>query len=138
MTTPTYKQSVKDKSWRSIWEHAVVSLTSKRSASRMLDEAYLNKLSRFVESKSGWMMDSHEELNCQQYVNLSYGQKTPEQLKVAFFCGPEPENDVEVLLSLGVRLENMFAFEKKEEEFEKAVMALRGKYPQQRLFSFFL
>lgn len=131
----TYKQSVKDKSRRSIWTHAVESLTSKRSDARMLDNAYLNKLSRYVESKSGWLMDSLEESNYQQFVDLSYGQKAPEQLKVAFFCGPEPENDVEVLLSLGVRLENMFAFEKKEEEFEKAVIALRGKYPQLKIFN---
>lgn len=78
MTTPTYKQSVKDKSRRCIWEHAVLSLTSKRSASRVLDNTYLNKLFRFVESRSGWMMDPCEKLNYQQYVDLSYGQKTPE------------------------------------------------------------
>lgn len=41
----TYKQSVKDKSRRGIWTHAVESLTSKRSESRILGEAYLTSLS---------------------------------------------------------------------------------------------
>lgn len=135
MTAPTYKQTVKDKSRRCIWEHAVASLTSKRSESRVLDKTYLNKLSRFIESISERRIDPLVELSYHQYVDVSYGQKAPEQLKIAFFCGPEPENDVEALLSLGLKLENMFAFEKKEENFEQAVTALRGKYPQLKIYN---
>lgn len=131
----TYKQSVKDKSRRSIWTHAVESLTSNRSESRMLGGAYLTNLSNYVENKSGWRINPSEFSNYLKFVDSTYGQKTPDLLKVAFFCGPEPENDVEVLLSLGVRLENMFAFERERAEFIKAVSALRGKYPQLKIYN---
>lgn len=133
--TTTYKQTIKYKSRKTIWKHAVESLTSKRKESHMLDNAYLNKLSDYVESKSGWMLDSYELINYLQFVDISYGKKTPDLLKVAFFCGPEPENDVEELLSLGVRLENMYAFERDKDEFRKAVTALRGKFPQLKIYN---
>lgn len=131
----TYKQSVKEKSRRSIWKHAVATLTSKRKESRMLDAVYLTKLAEFVEKKSGWMIDHFLWSDYLHFVDLSYGPKSAEELKVAFFCGPEPENDVEVLLSLGVRLENMYAFELGKDEFEQAVSALRGKYPQLKIYN---
>lgn len=131
----TYKQSVKDKSRKGIWTHAIESLTSMRSESRILGKTYLTNLSNYVKTKSGWKINPKEFSNYLQFIDSAYGQKTPELLKVAFFCGPEPENDVEVLLSLGVRLENMFAFEKEEEEFAQAVMALRGKYPQLKIYN---
>jgi len=131
----TYKQTTKDKSRKTIWKHAVESLTSKREESRMLNKEYLTKLSGYVESKSGWMLDPFELTNFLQFVDISYGQKTPDLLKVAFFCGSEPENDVETLLTLGVRLESMYAFERDKDEFKKAVLALRGKYPQLKVFN---
>lgn len=131
----SYKQGVKDKSRRSIWEHSVASLTSKRKESHILDSAYLSKLAEFVEEKSGWMIDPFLWSDYLHFVDLSYGQKTAEELKVAFFCGPEPENDVDVLLSLGVRLENMYAFELGKEEYKQAVAALRGKYPQLKIYN---
>ena len=125
----TYKQSVKEKSRRSIWEHAVATLTSKRKEARMLDAVYLTKLAEFVEKKSGWMIDPFLWSDYLHFVDLSYGPKSAEELKVAFFCGPEPENDVEVLLSLGVRLENMYAFELGKDEFKQAVSASLRKHP---------
>lgn len=131
----TYKQTIKEKSRRSIWEHAVSSLTTNRSDSRILDKAYLKNLAGYVERNSGWSINLLEFQNYLQFLDVVYGKKTPEELKVAFHCGPEPENDVEVLLSLGVRLENMFAFEKEKNEFGKAVSSLRGKYPQLKIFN---
>lgn len=134
-TETTYKQSVKDKSRKSIWTHAVESLTSRRDSSRMLDKAYLLNLLGYVECKIGGILDSVDWLNYLLFLDNTYGQKTPDLLKVAFFCGPEPENDVEVLLELGVRLENMFAFERDKKEFKRAVSALRGKYPQLKIYN---
>ncbi|MBQ3691693.1 MAG: hypothetical protein II937_17735 [Bacteroidales bacterium] len=130
----TYKQDIKDKSRKLIWKHAVESLTSNRHESRMLNEEYLKNLSNYVVSKSRQDLDSTELASYFQFIDISYEAKTPKMLKVAFFCGPEPENDVEVLLSLGVRLENMFAFESDKDEFQKAVSSLRG-YPQLKIYN---
>lgn len=130
----TYKQEVKDKSRTIIWQHAVESLTKKRDEARVLNKGYLYKLSNFVEKKSGRIIDPLELCNYHRFLDITYGQRSPEELKVAFFCGPEPENDVDVLLSLGVRLENMYAFEQGKDEFKLAVEALRGKYPQLKIY----
>ena len=132
--TATYKQEIKDKSRTQIWQHAVESLTKKRDETRILNKTYLAKLSAYVENKSGRIIDPIELYNYNRYLDISYGQRGPDELKVAFFCGPEPENDVQVLLSLGVRLENMYAFEQGKDEFKQAVEALRGKYPQLKIY----
>lgn len=95
----------------------------------------MTKLSGFVEAKIGREIDPAVLQDFFSFLDLSYGKKNANELKVAFFCGPEPENDVEVLLSLGVRLENMFAFELENIEFNQAVGALRGKYPQLKIFN---
>ncbi|MBR1541211.1 MAG: hypothetical protein IJ628_01215 [Bacteroidaceae bacterium] len=130
----TYKQPIKEKSRKAIWQHAVESLTVNRSESRILNTNYLNNLKDFVAGKAGQSIPSVEWSNYLKYIDITYGGKKPEELKVAFFCGPEPENDVEVLLSLGIRQENMFAFELDKGEFARAVTALRGKYPQMKLY----
>lgn len=130
----TYKQAVKDKSRTLIWQHAVESLTKKRDEARLLNSAYLSKLTGFVEQESGRIIDPLELYNYHHFLDITYGSRNVEELKVAFFCGPEPENDVDVLLSLGIRLENMYAFEQGKDEFKQAVEALRGKYPQIKLY----
>lgn len=130
----TYKQEVKEKSRTIIWQHAVESLTKKRNEARVLNNDYLSKLSDFVEKRSGRIIDPWELNNYHHSLDIAYGQRRVEELKVAFFCGPEPENDVDVLLSLGIRLENMYAFEQGKEEFKQAVEALSGKYPQLKIF----
>lgn len=131
----TYKQDVKEQSRVRIWSHAIESLTTRRDETRILDRTYLTKLSGFVEAKIGRELDPTVLRDFFSYLDLSYGKKDANELKVAFFCGPEPENDVDVLLSLGVRLENMFAFELGNKEFKQAVDALRGKYPQLKIFN---
>jgi len=131
----TYKQEVKDKSRREIWSHAVSSLTSKRNESRILNRAYLTKLEGFVEHTLGRELDKEKTSAFYDYVDRTYGSKSPDDLKVAFFCGPEPENDVEVLLSLGVKSENMHAFECANVDFKQAVHALHGKYPQVKIYN---
>ena len=130
-----YKQSVKDKSRNQIWQHAIESLTTRRGEVRMLNYGYLSKLTDYVENKAERIITPLNLANYYRFLDITYGQKSAEQLKVAFFCGPEPENDVEVLLKLGVRLENMYAFELGKAEFNQAVIALRGKYPQLKIYN---
>lgn len=131
----TYKQEVKEKSRRGIWTHAVKSLTENRDENRIFNKDYMKKLLAYVEEHSQSEVDPSKVMSFDSYADLVYGKKEPSELKVAFFCGPEPENDVEILLSLGVRLENMFAFECEKANFQQAVGALHGKYPQLKIFN---
>jgi hypothetical protein len=45
------------------------------------------------------------------FANSSYGTRKASDLKIAYLSGPEPENDLSVLLSLGVHVSNVWAFE---------------------------
>lgn len=56
-------------------------------------------------------------------------------MKVAFFCGPEPENDVDHLIRLGIRIENIYAFEGNSKLFTKAIKSLNETYPTLKIFN---
>ncbi|MBD5420943.1 MAG: hypothetical protein HDR47_06905 [Bacteroides sp.] len=69
-----------------------------------------------------------------KFADTCYQQKKPEELKIAFFCGNEPENDVRHLLKLGVRLENISAFECDRKLFQEAVDSLHDTFPLLKIY----
>ena len=79
-------------------------------------------------------LDDNKYEDWKRYGETVYGNRRPEELKVAFFCGPEPENDVNHLIRLGVRIENMYAFEYDKECFNEAVDSLHFTYPNLKIF----
>lgn len=137
----TYKQGAKEKGRVLLWEHAIQSLTQRRSEVRVLTPGYLDNLWRFVKDtfdKSGYLdpreLDDNEYEDWKRFGDIEYGTKKPEELKVAFFCGPEPENDVIHLIRLGVRIENIYAFESDKNCFRNAVDSLHGTFPNLKIF----
>lgn len=137
----TYKQEDKERSRELLWEHAVKSLTQDRATSRVLRENYLDNLWTFVKNRfaESHYLDSRELSDrkfedWKRFGEQEYGTKKPEELKVAFFCGPEPENDVEHLLDLGVRIENIYAFEYDKRTFQAAVDSLHFTYPSLKIY----
>ncbi len=68
------------------------------------------------------------------FANNTYGNKNACDLRVAYLCGPEPENDVEVLLRLGVHIENIWAVEADKGCFNTAINRVRNKYPTLKVF----
>lgn len=56
--------------------------------------------------------------------------KRPFQIKVAYLSGPNPENDLDVLVSLGILPENVWAFESDVEIYKSALRSiLKSKFP---------
>lgn len=138
---PTYKNGIKELSRELVWNHAVESLTTSREASRVLNKAYLKKLWRYAIDdniiKHGVKDDCDDRYfhDWLSFSDIVYGHKRAEELKVAFFCGPEPENDVNHLLALGVRIENIYAFESDKETFKDAIDSLRENYPTLKIYN---
>lgn len=137
----TYKQDIKEKSREILWDHAVRSLTQGRVGSRVLNPDYLDKLwgfvkSRFDESTYGGsaVLDDVVYEDWKRFGEILYGVKRPEELKVAFLCGPEPENDVNHLVRLGVRIENIYAFENDKTNFKEAVDSLHSSIPNLKIY----
>lgn len=79
--------------------------------------------------------DSNYFDNWASYAKQTYGIKKPSQLKIAFLCGPKPENDVIELLKLGVRIENIYAFENNKKHYKSAIESLRYTFPLLKIFN---
>lgn len=138
----TYKQDIKERSREKIWEHAVYSLTSNRSNNRVLKEEYIRNLWNYIFYKCKYTKDYFEYyqpdisiLNswC-DFADNTYGFKKASDLRVAYLCGPEPENDLQILLRLGVRIENIWAIEADKKYFNAAINSIRSKYPILKVF----
>lgn len=138
----TYKQNIKEESREKIWEHAVYSLTANRSNNRVLNEEYIRNLWNYIFYKSkysgGYFKNTNPDINylnswC-EFANSCYGDKKSNQLRVVYLCGPEPENDLETLLKLGISIENIWAVENQKDVFDSAIENIRNKYPMLKIF----
>ena len=130
----TYKQPEKDKSRVLLWNHAVESLTSLRDSNRILNTTYMEHLWLYCQQQLNEKLDIEAFIQWKQYADICYQTKKPEELKIAFFCGNEPENDVKHLLGLGVRIENIYAFECDSNLFNQAVKSLHNTYPLLKIY----
>jgi len=123
-----YHQVEKEKSRELIWEHVISSLTYKRLQTTIVTPEILNEftlkcannIKDFYSSEDFIFNQLHFNQDWVEYHNSVYGSKKPSDLKIAFFCGPEPISDLKHILSRGVRTENIWAFEIDKENYEKA------------------
>lgn len=141
MINPTYRQSIKEQSRQVIWNRAVSLLTKDRHRSRILEEGRIRRLWDYafeehllkynivknVDEKylDGWI----------DFADHTYGNKSPSDLRIAYFCGPEPQNDLDILVELGVRIENIWAFEKDKSLYGEALDNAKKHYPTLKIFS---
>lgn len=51
------------------------------------------------------------------------GTKKPEDLVVCYLSGPEPNNDFQELINLGILPHNIWAFESDNQVYKKAIAA---------------
>lgn len=139
----TYTQPVKATSRTQLWKHAVQTLTAKRASARILEPAYMEALWRFAwDEVLSRVMDIEEHRSLiRDYFNYwlafsenSYGTRSPDELRVAYFSGPEPENDLKELLELGVRIENVWAFESDQATYKQALQRARKDFPSLKIF----
>ena len=138
--TPLYKQEVKEYSRKLLWSKAVTALTTNRSRSRVLDESYIRNLWDYCFDehliKFGVVTSANKVFleSWADFASDSYGTRTPQNLKVAYFSGPEPENDLRVLVDLGIRIENIWAFEFEEKIYSAAINKAQAIYPTLKIF----
>lgn len=130
----SYKQPTKQAARRAAMEHAVELLTTRREFCTIASDNYLDRvLSKFKEKTSH--SDYHAAAsNCaygdveswREFRSSVIGKKHANEISVAYLAGPEPTNDIEILLELGVRAENIWAFEVSEGIFQSAVSDLKA------------
>lgn len=130
----TYKQDVKDLSRRLVWDHAVETLTSRREENRILNSTYMEHLWLYCQQQLNESLDIDTFAEWKKFADICYENKKPENLKVAYFCGNEPENDLNHLIRLGIRIENIYAFEFDSSSFRQAVKSLHDTYPLLKIY----
>ena len=139
----TYKQDVKEQSRELIWQHAVCSLTSNRNSTRILTDDYIKNLWDYIFGKSKYtnrffknkpLPDIGFLNSWHSFAHNIYGCKEPSDLRIAYLCGPEPENDLNILLRLGLRIENIWAIESDKNTFITALENVKLQYPTLKIF----
>jgi len=134
---PTYNQDVKIKARRAALRQAIKTLTRERTNATLASRDYLRRMWKEL-TQSDTLQDRlyNAQLTAatikrwERFYDSAIGSKKPSELKVAYLCGPEPLNDLEVLMNCGVLPENVWAFESNSKEYETAVAAaLNSAYP---------
>lgn len=143
MINTSYKQEIKEKSREAIWNHAIDSLTLNRNNSKILNAKYIQRLwdysfeecifkYKYIVNKTA------DESVLDSWINFSnktYYKKEPPDLKIAYFCGPEPENDLKLMLSKGILIENVWAFENDKKTYHNALENAKDRYEQLKIYN---
>ena len=138
----TYKQEIKEEARELIWKHAIRSLTENRNRNLVIGENYVRDVWDYLLYKCEYTKNVFKNKACDiaqlnNWINFSrstYGIKAPEELKIVYLCGPEPENDLEVMLKQGIRIENVWAIESEEKSYKQAIESVRNRYHNLKIF----
>ncbi|MFL9676111.1 hypothetical protein ACXUPC_10765 [Pseudomonas marginalis] len=125
-----YKQASKQIARSKALTHAVELLTTRREDCAIVPRDYIDKVvakmsdpSQHPDYTSAAKVCKTEDIESWKNFRKSVvGSRTPSELTVAYLSGPEPTNDLEVLIELGVRPENIWAFEIDKDAFTSAVV----------------
>lgn len=137
---PSYRQSVKETSRIQLWTNAVHRLTTGRAETRIISEGYMRNLWEYSKAKVLRPYTKTQDLDdgiCDQwcaFANSSYGKLEASDLRIAYLSGPEPENDLSVLLSLGVQIWNVWAFEQDSNIYDSALEKARALHPPLKIY----
>lgn len=133
MLTTTYKQETKKHVRHTVIRKAVELLTVNRSEACCVRNSYVRDLYDYFLS----CPESHEQIEASK-INQEYirewehihsnliGYKRPDELSVCYLSGPEPENDFNELVDMGVLPQNIWAFESEKSTYLQALSSVDG------------
>ncbi len=129
MSKFSYRQPIKQVVRERVLPCAIRMLTSDRKTAPLVLEEELSQIIEFVLGGFGQgnlTKELREEYDrwCEAYRN-KIGMKKPSDIKVLYLCGPEPSNDLKVLIDNGIDPNNVWAVEAKERDFSRATSELQ-------------
>lgn len=141
MSNISYRQPEKDIVRRSILQYAVEALTKNRSQACCVEREYVRNVYDALNFEpSAELKRELQRINTEYFGHWEHlhdsclGTKTPSDLVVCYLSGPEPQNDFDVLISLGILPQNIWAFESEKSIYNEALRKCgSGAYPQPRL-----
>lgn len=127
----TYNQPIKARARDKVLTHAVRLLTTHRAQSTIVRKQELAAVVKFavgVLAKMGYRdltrLITRELDDWLDWRTSRVQHRRADQLRVIYLCGPEPLNDLKVLLRLGVSPHNVWAIESNEIAFQAAVASI--------------
>lgn len=128
----SYDQPTKNDARRLALSHAVELVTSRRENAAIVPADHTKRIrdhllqDKFYGDRAVALACNPKDLESWRSFRLqTVGTRTSSEITVAYLAGPEPSNDMSVLLELGVRPENIWAFEIDEETADAGLEELR-------------
>ncbi len=127
----TYKQETKNTVRHTVIRKSVEMLTTERSLSCCVRRSYVRDLYDYFKD----LAESHEQEEANK-IDISYiqewenmhannlGVKRPDELSVCYLAGPEPENDFAEFVSMGIKPQNIWAFECERNTYLQALTSI--------------
>lgn len=135
----SYSQDIKKQAREKLIDHAINSLTNQRQGSFLVSKDHFTKITDHFNSllfralgakdfefinQYNWQFFGGKNSWFEFYENSCRPKKACE-LKVLYLSGPEPYNDIDILCSKGIRVENIWAIESDKKTYEQAVNSLK-------------
>lgn len=142
MNNTTYTQFDKQAVRHSALSYAISLLTENRNNATCVSRNYVRKVydsfvmnededSNKAEAKK---VEKQYILDWERLFDSCLGSKRPSDLVICYLCGPEPKNDFDEMVSLGVLPQNIWAFEEDRGTYRTALSSYEtGCYSQPRI-----
>lgn len=131
-----YSEPVKVQARQQVIDAAISALTTQRTTSTLCRRSYVREVRDALLLASGYDPVEAAKLTDQTidrweaFYDSVTQLRAPQNLKVAYLCGPNPENDLRVFCAAGILPENIWAFESDTDTHSKAVAsALASEFP---------
>ena len=137
-----YNEPEKNEIREKIIRSSIEILTAKRKYSTITNPQYIKKVQKFLKEDS-WHESDHKLVGMlstdtfnswEKYYKSLLIDKNASNLKVAFLAGPNPENDMKILIDNGILEENIWAFESNNNLYKEAVNNLIDKFPKSKIY----
>jgi hypothetical protein len=133
----SYQEEEKRIARLSVLEEAIRCLTENRCRSTVASKDYVRNVYQYIythgTSFDKQIINALSEqtiIRWENFYDSITQSRKPENLKVAYLAGPNPENDLQALMAFGVLPENVWAFETDSSTYEDAVWAtLSSEFP---------
>lgn len=137
-----YNEPEKNKVRNDSLKYAIKTLTTERSNATLARKSYVrevkDQLLRFgsdADKEAIKYLTDNEIDGWEKFYQSIVGRKRSQDLKVAYLSGPNPLNDLSVLVNEGILPENVWAFESDMSTYTKAtIKALDSSFPFIKIF----
>jgi hypothetical protein len=135
-TITEYAEPQKVLARKQVIESAIGALTADRTSATLCRRTYVREVRDTLIARGGYDATAAAELTdetidrWEAFYDSVTQARDAKNLKVAYLCGPNPENDLLVFCAAGILPENIWAFESDADIHDKAVAsALASEFP---------